>query len=190
MKRTILIFVICLSASISAGAEEATMSARELAETQLRAEWVGTPADQYKLGNVYYRGDGAAKDYSEAVKWFRKAADQGMPESQYMMGVIYDRGEGLPQDFAEAVAWYHKAAEQGYVAAQFELGNKYGKGEGVPQNYTEAYVWFSLAAAAGHETAREERDKYAGKLSKEELMSAQQRATQLFENAGQAKTGG
>ena len=164
MKRTILILVICLSASVSAGAEEVTISARELAETQLLAEWVGTPLDQYKLGNVYFRGQGVPKDYAQAVKWFRKAADQGMPESQYMMGVIYDRGEGLPQDFAEAVAWYRKSGEQGYVAAQFELGNKYASGEGVPQNYAEAYVWYSLAAAAGHETARGERDKYAGKL--------------------------
>lgn len=190
MMRTVLTILICLTASVSAGAEEATMSARELAETQLLAEWVGTPEDQYKLGNVYYRGEGVPKDYMQAVKWYRMAADQGMPESQYMMGVIYDRGEGLPQDFAEAVAWYRKSAEQGYVAAQFELGNKYASGEGVPQNYAEAYVWFSLAAAAGHETAREERDKYAGKLSKEELMSAQQRATQLFESDRQEESGG
>jgi len=190
MKRTILTFVICLSASLSASAEEAKMSPRELAETQLLAEWVGTPADQYKLGNVYYRGDGVPKDYAQAVKWYRMAADQGMPESQYMMGVVYDRGEGLPQDFAEAVAWYRKAAEQGYIAAQFELGNKYARGEGVPQNYAEAYVWFSLAAAAGHEMAREERDKYAGKLSKEDLAAAQQRATQLFESANKEKPGG
>lgn len=190
MKRTISIFVICLSVSISAGAEEATMSARELAETQLLAEWVGSPADQYKLGNVYFRGEGVPKDYAQAVKWYRMAADQGMPASQYMMGVIYDRGEGLPQDFAEAVAWYRKAGEQGYVAAQFELGNKYASGEGVPQNYAEAYVWFSLAAAAGHKMARKERDKYAGKLSKEALAAAQQRATQLFESANKGKTDG
>jgi uncharacterized protein len=183
MMRSILIFVICLSASVSAGAQVATMSARELAETQLLAEWVGSPPDQYKLGNVYYRGEGVPRDYMKAVKWYRKAADQGMPEAQYMMGMVYDRGEGLPQDFAEAVAWYRKAADQGYVAAQFELGNKYASGEGVPQNFAEAYVWFSLAAAAGHETALEARDIYAGKLSKEELMSAQQRAKQLFEGA-------
>jgi len=190
MMRTVLTFVILLSACLSALADETTMSKRELAKTQLLAEWVGTPEEQYKLGNAYYRGDGVTKDYAKAVEWFRKAADQGMPESQYMMGLIYDRGEGLPQDFVEAVAWYRKAGEQGYVAAQFELGNKYAAGEGVPQNYTEAYVWFSLAAAAGHEAAREERDKYAGKLSKEEINAAQKRATQLFEQAKQAETGG
>lgn len=190
MMRTVLTFMICLSASVTAVAAEATMSAHELAETQLLAEWVGSPQDQFKLGNVYYRGDGVAKDYAEAVKWYRKAAEQGLPESQNMMGVIYERGDGVPQNAVEAVAWYRKAAEQGYVPAQFELGNKYARGEGVPQNYAEAYVWFSLAAAAGQEGARKERDKYAGKLSKEELLSAQQRATQLFESANRKQTGG
>ena len=103
MKRPILILVICLSASVSASAQEVTRSSRELAETQLLAEWVGSPADQYKLGNAYYRGEGVTRDYMQAVKWYRKAADQDMPEAQYMMGVIYDRGEGLPQDFAAAL---------------------------------------------------------------------------------------
>jgi len=190
MMRTVLMFMICLLASLPAGAAETTMDARELAETQLLAEWVGLPEEQFKLGNVYYRGDGAPKDYTLAVKWYRKAADQGLAKSQNMMGVLYDRGDGVPQDAVEAVAWYRKAGEQGYVPAQFELGNKYASGEGVPQNYAEAYVWFSLAAATGHDRARKERDRYARKLSNEELIAAQQRATQLFENSKPDKTGG
>ena len=190
MMRIFLMFVICLSASVSTSAAEAVMDAHELAETQLLAEWVGSPEEQFKLGNVYYRGDGVPKDYAQAVKWFRKAADQGLAESQNMMGVVYDRGDGVPQDAVMAVAWYRKAGEQGYIPAQFELGNKYARGEGVPQNYAEAYVWYSLAAAAGYDTARKARDKYARKLSNQELIAAQQRATQLFENARQDTTDG
>jgi hypothetical protein len=190
MMRTVLIFLICLFTSVTANAVEVTQGARELAEAQLLAEWVGTPAEQYKLGNVYYQGNGVTKDYMKAIEWFRKAAEQGMPEAQYMTGTMYDRGEGVPQDFVKAVAWYSKAGEQGYVAAQYQLGNKYASGEGVPQNYTEAYVWFSLAAAAGHENARTERDKFAQKLSKEKLAAAQKRATQLFNDFQQHKTGG
>lgn len=190
MLRTVLAFVIFLSASFTAGADETTMSARELAETQLLAEWVGTPQEQYKLGNVYYRGEGVQKDYMQALKWYRMAADQDLADAQYMMGLMYDHGEGVPQDFLAAVDWYRKAAEQGNVPAQFELGNKYAKGEGVPQNFAEAYVWFSLAAAAGHEKAPAARDAYAGKLSREELIAAQQRATEIFKSAQEDKSGG
>jgi len=190
MLRTVLTFVILLSICINAGAEEATMSARELAETQLLAEWVGTPQEQYKLGNVYYQGDGVQKDYMQALKWYRMAADQDLPESQYMMGVMYDHGEGVPQDFLAAVDWYRKAAEQGNVAAQFALGSKYAEGEGVPQNFAEAYVWFSLAAAAGHEQAPAARDAYAGKLSREELFFNDTATTEIFKSAQQDQSGG
>jgi TPR repeat protein len=190
MIRPVLTCVICLTASVSAMAEETTTSARELAETQLLATWVGLPEEQFKLANIYYLGNGVARDYTEAAKWFRLAADQGLAKSQHMMGVLYDRGEGVPADAVQAVAWYRQAGERGYVAAQFELGNKYASGEGVPQNYAEAYVWFNLAAAAGHEAARKERDRFARKLSNGEIVAAQQRATQLFENIQQDQTKG
>ena len=32
---------------------------------------------QNKLGTCYFNGDGTPKDYYEAVKWYKKAADQG-----------------------------------------------------------------------------------------------------------------
>ena len=32
---------------------------------------------QFTLGIRYYSGDGISKDKSEAIKWFRKAAEQG-----------------------------------------------------------------------------------------------------------------
>ncbi len=188
MMRPVLIVAICLIASVSARAAEATMSAHDRAETRLLAEWVGLPGEQFKLGNVYYNGNGVPVDYTEAAKWYRLAADQGLAESQHMLGVIYDRGEGVQPDATRAVNWYLEAGEQGYVPAQFELGNKYARGEGVPQNYAEAYVWFSLAAASGHEKARKERDKFARKLTSEEIIAAQQRATRIFEKIQQDKT--
>ena len=62
---------------------------------------------------MYEQGHGVPQDYAEAVKWYRKAADQGDAFAQYNLGVMYDNGEGVPQDQAEAVKWYRKAAEQG-----------------------------------------------------------------------------
>ena len=37
----------------------------------------GDAEAQYDLALAYYKGEGVAKDLEEAVKWFRKAADQG-----------------------------------------------------------------------------------------------------------------
>ena len=180
MRRIFLLVVLCLTTNISA--DTPPMSAHQLAETRLMAEWVGAADKQHILGDVYYKGEGVPQDYSEALKWYRLAADQGLPESRYMLGIMCDRGDGTPQDYSKAVAWYRQAAEQGYAPAQFELGNNYANGEGVPQNFAEAYLWFNLAATSGYQQAREQRDTYASKLSQEDINAAQKRSTELFES--------
>jgi TPR repeat protein len=74
---------------------------------------------------------GVMQDYVEAVKWFRKAADQGNADAQAALGGIYGAGQGARQDYAEAVKWLRKAAEQGNVDAQKNLGVAYALGKGV-----------------------------------------------------------
>jgi len=57
------------------------------------------------------------QDAAEAVRWFRKAAEQGYAGGQCSLGFIYANGQGVKQDHAEAVRWFRKAAEQGLVNA-------------------------------------------------------------------------
>ena len=68
----------------------------------------------------------------QAVKWYRKAAEQGNARGQTWLGSMYKNGFGVPQDDAEAVNWYRKAAEQGDASGQIDLGFMYKKGRGVP----------------------------------------------------------
>ena len=107
----------------------------------------------FKLGAYYAWGMWEPKDYSEAVKWYRKAADQGNADAQNNLGVCYKNGEGVPQDYSEAVKWYRKAAEQGQKYAQYNLGVCYYNGQGVTQNRQEAFKYFRQAAAQGHKEA-------------------------------------
>jgi TPR repeat protein len=37
-------------------------------------------------------------DYTEAAKWYRKAAEQGDARAQANLGVLYQFGWGVPQD--------------------------------------------------------------------------------------------
>ena len=71
-----------------------------------------------------------AKDQVEAVKWYRKAAEQNLAEAQYNLGVCYYNGEGVAKDEVEAVKWFRKAAEQNYARAQYNLGVCYERGDG------------------------------------------------------------
>ncbi|MBQ2885264.1 MAG: sel1 repeat family protein [Alphaproteobacteria bacterium] len=65
------------------------------------------------LGYCYFHGKGVEKNYSEAVKWYRKAAERGLSTAQYNLAQCYEFGLGIQEDYTEAIKWYRKAAEQG-----------------------------------------------------------------------------
>jgi hypothetical protein len=113
-----------------------------------------SPADQNDLGIAYYNGLRVSRDYREAMKWFRMAADHGFSSAQSSLGVGYVQGHGVPQDHAEAVRWFRMAADQGNAAGQFNLGRAYYKGHGLPQDHAEAARWFRMAADQGDADAR------------------------------------
>ena len=106
----------------------------------------GDSNSEFRLGLCYSSGEGVAKDEVEAVKWFRKAADQNLASAQTALGTCYRHGLGVAKDYAEAVKWFRKAAEQNYAPAQALLGMCYTSGEGLAKNYAEAVRWFRKAA--------------------------------------------
>lgn len=88
------------------------------------AEKISNFLSEYSLdamntrGVDYIKGRGVARNYAEAVKWFRKAAERGLVEAQYNLGLVYHhQGAGVTQNDVEAVKWFRKAAEQGYPRA-------------------------------------------------------------------------
>ena len=102
-----------------------------IADLRAKAE-SGDAQSQYELGVAFDFGRlGVGKDYAEAVKWFREAAEQNNAAAQDNLGQCYTAGEGVAQDYAEAAKWYRKAAEQNYVPAQYNLGVAYDNGLGV-----------------------------------------------------------
>ena len=111
-------------------------------------------AAQFDLGKKYLQGDGVPKDSTEAVKWFRKAAEQNNPFAQYFLGKMYAKGDGVTEDITEAMKWYRKAAEQGEAIAQLALGAGYAIGQGVPKNSAEAVKWYKRAAEQGNAKAQ------------------------------------
>ena len=95
----------------------------------------------------------SSQDYINALKWFRKGAEQGFSPAQFFLGVMYHSGLGVEKNLGEAVKLYKKAAEQGIPDAQCSLGNMYEYGQGVNSNYTEAVKWYKKAAEQGNERA-------------------------------------
>ncbi len=128
------------------GAIIAATTARE--ELRVQATQ-GNPDTQYLLGVAFVRGEGVARNLTEAARWFRLAAEQGVAAAQGRLGSLYASGEGVPKNSTEAARWFRAAAEQGNAYAQSNLALLYANGEGVPRDEIEALVWFKLAASGG-----------------------------------------
>jgi TPR repeat protein len=73
----------------------------------------GNAQAQNGLGAMYYNGRGVAKDFKEAVKWYRLAAAQGNISAQVNLGSMYYEGEGVTEDLIRAHMWLNIAATQG-----------------------------------------------------------------------------
>jgi hypothetical protein len=107
----------------------------------------GDAAAQADLGILYYDGrtDSHRPDYSEALKWFQRAADQGNAKAQDRIGLMYYYGQGVPQDYAQAARWYQLAAQGGDRHARLQLSDMYQRGVGVPRDVSESRKWSRLA---------------------------------------------
>jgi uncharacterized protein len=125
----------------------------DIAALKAKAEG-GDAAAETKLGDCYAQGNGVAQDMKEAVKWFRKAANQNYPAALALLGEMTQAGQGVKADPAAAAQLYKQAAEKGSVAGQYDLAYLYEQGIGVGKNQVEAAKWYQLAAEGGDPLAQ------------------------------------
>jgi hypothetical protein len=55
---------------------------------------------------MYQKGSGVQRDLVEAVRLYRRAADQGDSFAQNNLGVMYATGQAVPQDYVQAYMWF------------------------------------------------------------------------------------
>ena len=99
---------------------------------------------------MYEKGLGVSQNNTEALKWYRKAAEQESGFAQFCLAILYYNGRIVKQDKNEALKWFLKAAENGNADAQVHMAYAYLNGEDVVQNKEEAFEWFHKAAEQGH----------------------------------------
>jgi TPR repeat protein len=143
--------------------------------TRVRAE-NGDAEAQFALGYFYATGQGVAHDEAEAVKWYRRAAEQNLATAQFNLATCYDNGQGVEKNTGEAVKWYRRAADQNLADAQFHLGACYQHGDGVSRDDVEGYKWFLVASEQGFLQAREAAAKLEAALSPGQIAEGKRRA--------------
>lgn len=132
----------------------------------------GEPNGYFLLGFFYYQGEGVTQNFTEAIKWFKKAANNGLCNSYGFLGACYI----TQKNYVEAINWFKKAIDNGdccYAdlgACYLQLGKfteaipwlKKGIDDKRPeyyvslgqcyyflQNYTESIPWLKKAADKG-----------------------------------------
>jgi TPR repeat protein len=156
MKTMAFVWGICLALTWRTSLLSAQQMPTREALAQLRAKAEqGDAQAQSGLAEAYFIGGlGLAKDYVEAVKWCRKAAEQNHAHAQFNLGTCYANGHGVRKEEVEAVKWYRKAAEQNHAKAQYNLGVCYHEGQGVEKDEIEAVKWVRKAAEQNHAGAQ------------------------------------
>lgn len=92
------------------------------------AEEENDPEAQYKLGAMFYRGEGLKKpDYRRAVAFFSRAANNGYAPAQVKLGLLYWRGEGVAKNMKMAHKWLYLAQEPKETRWFYMVGPSFDK---------------------------------------------------------------
>jgi TPR repeat protein len=75
------------------------------------------------IGIKYHMGWGTPQNDLEAVKWFRKGAEQGYAASESWLGTMYRNGWGVSKNETQARKLYELAAKQGNISAKSALAD-------------------------------------------------------------------
>lgn len=127
----------------------------QAARLMQRAAEQGVPAAQYRLAQMYERGEGVSQDMSQARRWTERAAESGNAQARHNLGVFYARGEGGEQNLERAAENFRQAARAGVADSQYNLAAMLEEGAGVQANPREALYWYREAAKNGDGDAAE-----------------------------------
>lgn len=114
----------------------------------------GDPDAQFAYGMLFQTGtEGLHVDYSAAVDWFRRAAEQDHVEAMLSLSTLL-----LAVDPADAMDWVRRAAGLGSSEAQWRAGQVLSGRLPLPEvepDREEAMDWYGRAADQRHSLAEE-----------------------------------
>jgi hypothetical protein len=93
------------------------------------------------------------KDFPEAMRLWRMAADQGVTVAMAGISQMYFVGAGVPQNFGESLRWAKMAADKGDTAVMGMIAVHYAGGRGVAKDCQTARQWLEKARAGGLQQA-------------------------------------
>ncbi len=87
----------------------ASPTAKACAEPMSVSETREVAQAYFKLGEMYYKGEGVGRNYQEASKLLKVAAEGGNAGAQYRLAIMHNDGLVAQPNKAEGLKWLNKA---------------------------------------------------------------------------------
>lgn len=102
----------------------------------------GDEEGNFKLGTLYYKGQGVRRNLNIAMEYFQKAAQYDHIKAKYNMAIIYSQKRYKFHNFKKAFKLFNELAKEGHGKAQNKVGIFLTYGLGVDKDYSLAVKWF------------------------------------------------
>ncbi len=110
----------------------------------------GDAGGQYFTAYKYFTGFGVEQNYTLALEWYRKTANNNdklyARDAMYDLGIMYDNGISVTHSETKAFYWFKKAADLDEIKSQAKVAEKFELGLGVNQSDEWAFYWYHRAA--------------------------------------------
>ena len=118
---TLLPAAMVWSKSAPSALEYGCVSYQTLYQVLLDQAQEGNDVAQFRLAQMYMKGQGVARDFGQAFYWYRLAAHQGHADAQFSLAVLYSNGKGVDTDLQRAFLWFSLARQQGVTQGDSDL---------------------------------------------------------------------
>ncbi len=113
----------------------------------------GNGEAMFYIGQMYENGEGTQQNFSNAIRWYRRAAAQDHAEAHFRVGQMFENSVGVPRDFGAAFDSYSAAAALGHQEAELKMAEFYARGLGTYPDVAHAAELLGEAAEAGNQDA-------------------------------------
>jgi TPR repeat protein len=105
---------------------------------------------QNNIGYAYEHGEGVSQNLTEAVRWYKMAADQNHQDGQYNLSQCYLQGTGVQKNHEEGMRYLISASNNGHIHATYNLACIFDS-EG---RHVQAFECYKVAAESGFPAAQ------------------------------------
>jgi uncharacterized protein len=133
-------------ADVKAGVDAWSRGEYEAAVKEWRpAALKGDSDAQFNLGQAYKLGRGVKADFSVALDWYRRAAEQGHLQASDSYGhLLHYQGK-----VSDALPYLQASADRGEPRAQYLLGTELFNGVHMQKDWVRAYALMTRASSSG-----------------------------------------